>query len=299
MPFDGRLLAGVGALSAVIEAGSFVRAAEVLGVTASGVSHAIRRLEQRVGVRLLDRTTRSVRLSEEGRRFYERVKPNLAAIEEAASDAAGAAGVVRGRLRVNIDPLVSRTVLAGRLGGFLARHPELSLELMTRDQVGDLVSDAVDVAVRYGEPQGASLVARKLMQTRVLTLAAPAYLERRGRPTRPEDLIGHDCIHFREAASGRAFDWEFHRDGEVLAVPTPGRLMVSEAGTMLTECVAGTGVMQAFADSVADLLAQGKLVELFPDWDGEVYPLYALYPSRRQPPAKVRAFIDFVLEVLA
>jgi DNA-binding transcriptional LysR family regulator len=299
MPFDGRLLAGVGALSAVIEAGSFVRAADALGVTASGVSHAIRRLEQRVGVRLLDRTTRSVRLSEEGRRFYERVKPNLAAIEEAASDAAGAAGVVRGHLRVNIDPLVSRTLLAGRLGGFLARYPEVSLDLITRDQVGDLVSDGVDLAVRYGEPQGASLAARKLMETRVLTLAAPAYLARRGRPSRPQDLAEHDCIHFREAATGRAFDWEFHRGAEVLAVRAPSRLLVSEAGTMITECAAGTGVAQAFADSVADLIAQGQLVELFPEWDGETYPLYALYPSQRQPPAKVRAFVDFVLGVLA
>jgi DNA-binding transcriptional LysR family regulator len=139
------------------------------------------------------------------------------------------------------------------------------------------------------------------METRVLTLAAPAYLERRGRPMRPQDLAEHHCIHFREAASGRAFDWEFHKAGRIVAVHTPSRLLVSEAGTMLTECVAGTGVMQAFADSVADLLAQGRLVELFPDWDGEVYPLYALYPSpsRRQPSAKVRAFIDFVLEVLA
>jgi DNA-binding transcriptional LysR family regulator len=291
---DGRLLTGVTVLDAVIESGGFSRAGEALGISPSGVSHAIARLEARLGVRLLDRTTRAVALTDEGRRFYQRVRPSLDEIEEAATDLSGAAAKVRGRLRVNIDPLFSRLVLAGRLGGFLKQHPELSLETITREHVGDLVADGVDVAVRFGEPQGASLVARKLADIKVLTVASPDYLKLRGRPNIPQDLSRHDCIDFRDPQTGRAYDWEFHRKRKVLPVKISSRLVLSDAGTMLTECLAGTGICQVLAIAVRELLEQRRLVDLFPDWPDETFPLYALYPSRHHPPAKVRAFIEFV-----
>ena len=298
MSFDGRLLAGVSVLAAVIEGGSFVRAAEALGITASGVSRAVSRLEARVGVRLLDRTTRSVVLTDEGRRFHEQVAPCLSGIEAAAATAAGSASIVRGRLRVDVDPFFSRLVLASHLGGFLDRHPELLLELVTREQIGDLVADGIDLALRFGEPASASLMARKLSDVRILTVAAPAYLERHGHPRHPADLAHHACIQFRDPLTGRPYDWEFRRDRELLAVRTGGRLLLSDVGTMLGECVAGSGVAQVLAIGVRDLLDQGRLVELFPDWPGEVFPLYALHPSRHHLPAKVRAFIDFALQMV-
>jgi DNA-binding transcriptional LysR family regulator len=299
MAFDGRLLAGVGVLMEVVVSGSFSRAADALGITASGVSRAVQRLEQRVGARLLDRTTRALALSEEGRRFYERVKPSLDAIAEAAADAAGAKSAVRGRLRVNLDPLVSRTLLGGKLGAFVARHPELTLEVITQGRIGDLVGDGMDVAVRYDEPRASSLVARKLLETRILTCASPRYLARHGRPKHPNDLTRHACIHFRDPQTGQPFTWEFHQGRKVIEVPTIGRLVMSDAGAMIEECVAGSGIAQGFENSVRDLIARGKLVNLFPDWSDERFPLYALYPSRHQPLAKVRAFIDFVREALA
>lgn len=298
MSFDARLLGGVSVLAAVVEAGSFARAGDAIGISASGVSRAIARLEARVGVRLFDRTTRSVRLTDEGRRFYERVRPCLAGIEDAASEAVGAANVVRGRLRANVDPLFSRVVLAGRLGGFVERYPELDLELITREQIGDLVGEGIDVAVRFGEPANSSLVARKLVDTRVLTVAAPAYLKKHGRPKHPGDLVHHVCMHFREPATGRPFQWEFHRGRKVLPVNAPGRLLMSDASTMYFECVAGTAITQAVELGVRDLIAQGRLVDLFPDWPGETFPLYALYPSRRHQPAKVRAFVEFVMQAV-
>lgn len=298
MPFDGRLLAGVSVLAAVIEGGNFVRAAEALGISASGVSRAIARLEGRVGVRLLDRTTRSVTLTDEGRRFYEQVGPLLTGIEEAAVEAAGASTTVRGRLRVDLDPFFSRLVLAGHFGEFLARYPALSLDLTTREHVGDLVADGIDVAMRFGEPLPTSPLARKLIETRILTVASPAYLERHGRPKHPADLIHHTCIQFRNPATGRPFQWEFHRDGQVEIVKTVGRLLLSDVGTMLGECMAGSGVAQVMALGIQELLDDGRLVELFPDWPGERFPLYALHPSRHLPPAKVRAFIDFVLRTV-
>ncbi len=298
MSFDGRLLTGVSVLTAVVEGGSFVRAADALGITASGVSRAIARLEARVGVRLLDRTTRSVGLSEEGRRFYERVKPSLAAIEEAAIHASGAANVVRGRLRARVAILVTTRVLAGRLGEFLARYPELSVEIITQDKTGDLAADGIDVAISFGDQAAPSLVSRKLVDTRILTVASPTYLKRHGRPTHPNDLKHHACIHFRDPATGQAFDWEFHKGRKILTVEIPGRLTLSDGNALLTECVAGTGIAQVTENTVREFLDRGQLIELFPEWNGETFPLYAFYPSRQHAPAKVRAFIDFMLEVV-
>ncbi|SFV33692.1 LysR family transcriptional regulator [Hyphomicrobium facile] len=295
MAFDGRLLSGVTVLSAVIEGGSFVRAADSLGITTSGVSRAISRLEERLGARLLDRTTRSVSLTDEGRRFYERVKPSLADIEDAATIASGAANVVRGRLRVNIDPVVSQLILPGRLGKFLELYPELSLDCVTREQVGDLVGDGIDVAVRFGEPPTSSLIIRKLAELQVVTVAAPSYLKRRGRPEHPNDLAGHACIDLRDPLTRRPYAWEFHKGRKVLSVKTESRLLLSDAGTMLTETLAGTGIAQVFEVVARDLIKSGRLVDLFPAWADERFPLYAYYPSRHHPAAKVRAFVDFIL----
>ncbi|MEW6643742.1 MAG: LysR family transcriptional regulator [Pseudomonadota bacterium] len=298
MAFDGRLLSGVSVLAAVVEGGSFVQAAEILGLSASGVSRAVARLEARMGVRLLDRTTRSMQLTDEGRRFYEQVGPMLANIEEAATLASGAASAVRGRLRVDIDPFFAQLLLTERMGPFLARYPELSLELVTREHVGDLIADGIDVAMRFGELQPSSAIARKLLETRVLTVASPGYLRRHGRPKHPSELSRHTCILFRDPATGRPFAWEFHRGRKVLPVTTPVRLVLSDVGSMLSACVADVGVAQVLALSVQPLLDQRQLVELFPDWPDETFPLYAIHPSRHQPAAKVRAFIDFALQAV-
>jgi DNA-binding transcriptional LysR family regulator len=298
MPYDGRLLSGVTVLAAVIEAGTIVRAAEALGLTSSGVSRAVSRLEARVGVRLLDRTTRSLSLTDEGRRFYERVGPHLAGIEEAAIEASGSANIVRGRLRINVDPFFSRIVLAARLATFLARYPQVKLELIMRDSVGDLVADGFDLALRFGDPPPGSLVARKLIETRILTVAAPAYIAAHGRPKHPSDLAAHACIDFYDAAHGRAYDWEFRRGAEVLPVKFESRLLLSDSGSMLGACEAGAGIAQIMDLGTRHLLESGALVELFPDWPGEVFPLYAVYPSRQHRAAKVRAFIDFCLDVI-
>jgi DNA-binding transcriptional LysR family regulator len=168
MAYDGRLLAGVTVLMAVVEAGSMTRAADALGLTPSGVGRAIQRLEARIGVRLLDRTTRSLRLTDEGRRFCGRVGPLLDGVEEAALDAAGSVQRVRGRLRVNIDPFFSRLVLARELAAFLTDHPQLRLELNMRDHVRDLVADGFDMAVRFGDPPVGTFIVRKLLETRIL-----------------------------------------------------------------------------------------------------------------------------------
>ncbi len=297
MSFDGRLASGMGVLSAVVDTGSFVKAADVLDMTQSGVSRAIARLETRLGIRLFDRTTRSVKLTDEGRRLYEEIAPLLAGLEEAASLASGSATAVRGRLRVNVDPYFSRLILAPALGDFMATYPELELDLVTREQLGDLVADGVDLAVRFGEQPSSSLIGRQLLKTRVLTVASPAYLKKHGRPQHPTDLESpeHVCIDFRDSQTGRPYPWEFHRGAERLFVNARRRLMVNDVGTMHRVCEEGQAVAQVLELGVESAVREGRLIELFPDWPDEYFPLYALYPSRHLPPAKVRAFLEFVV----
>ncbi len=297
MAFDGRVLAGVSVLAAVVENGSFVKAADVLGLSASGVSRAISRLEGRIGVRLLDRTTRALHLTDDGARFYEHVVPHLDGIEEAAILASGSSKTVRGRLRVNVDPYFSRLVLAPRLAEFIRTYPDLQIQLLTSDVMGDLVSEGIDVAVRFGPQAGSSQVTRLLLQTRILTVAAPPYLEKHGRPLTPSELSRHACIQYRDPLTGRPFEWELHRGKKIVPVETSGPLLVTDVGTMLGACLASAGIAQVMALGVQDLLDGGRLIELFPDWPGETFPLYVVHPSRRHPAAKVRAFIDFCADI--
>jgi DNA-binding transcriptional LysR family regulator len=237
MAFDGRIVSGVSVLAAVVDGGSFVKAAELIGLTDSGVSRAISRLETRLGVRLLDRTTRSVTLTDEGRRFYEEVRPHLNAIEDAATVASGTASAVRGRLKIDIDPFFLPLVLAGRLGVFCERHPELTIEFVTSERVGDLVSEGIDLAIRFERPRLATLVTRKLIEAPILTLASPRYLARYGTPKHPSDLGRHRCLQFLDPHTGRPFDWEFIRAAETIEVPTSGPLTFTDPKSMLEDFV--------------------------------------------------------------
>jgi DNA-binding transcriptional LysR family regulator len=292
-------LSGLELLTAVVETGSFVRAGERVGLTQSGVSRAVARLEAQVGVRLFDRNARAVTLTDEGRRFHERVAPLLTALGEAVDSAAGSAQRVRGRLRVHVDTFVARYILAPRLDAFLASYPELELEVLSRpnDQVTALVADGFDVAIRFGEPPPSSLVARKLLATRIMTCASPKYVARHGHPRHPRDLArGHECIHFLDPQTGRPFEWEFHRGKHRIGpVPVHGRLVVNDVATALGVCLAGHGIVQLMELGNEELLRSGALVELFPKWHDELFPLYVFHPSRHLPPAKVRAFVDFVI----
>ncbi|WP_089160153.1 LysR family transcriptional regulator [Caballeronia sordidicola] len=299
MSFDERMLNGMGVLSAIVDSGSFAAASEALDMSQSGVSRSVARLEARLGIRLFDRTTRSVKLTDEGRRFYEQIVPLLSGLEEAAASASQGATAVRGRLRVNIDPFFSRLFLGPRLGAFVEKYPELQLDLITRDQLGDMVADGFDLAVRFGEPRESTLIARKLLDTRVITVASPGYIKKHGRPLAPADLERepHTCIHFRDPETGRPFQWEFHRGKKKVLIAARGRLSANDVGTMHGVCLAGHGVAQVLALGTEQLLASGRLVDLFPDWPDETFPLYAAYPSRHHLPAKVRAFFDFIVSL--
>lgn len=292
--FEVGSLDGLGVLRAVVEAGSFVRAGESLGLTQPAVSRAVARLEDRVGVRIFRRTARAISLTEEGRLFYETVAPHLDAIEQATAAARGAKTRVLGRLRVNADPGTAEFLLAPRLPGFLARHRWLFVELAVRDRMGELAREGFDVAVRFGTPEPSALKARLLLRTRVVTCAAPDYIRRHGAPARPEDVQKHACLLMRNPTTGSHHEWEFVRGKAAVPVNVTGQLMVNQVGPMLAACLAGQGVAQVLEVYARPLLADGRLVQLLPDWADETYPLYAYHHSEPQMPGKVRAFLQFV-----
>jgi DNA-binding transcriptional LysR family regulator len=296
MAFDTRLFTGLPVLAAVLESGSFVRAGEALGLTQSGVSRAVQRLEAHLGIRLFERTSKSVRLTEDGKRFCDEALPLLDRMEEVAAAMSGVSGKVQGQLRINVDATVARLFLAPRIRGFLEAYPDLRLELAIRDGIGDLVAEGFDAAIRFGEPKPSALIARRLLQVRILTCASPRYFKKHERPHMPHDLEpqGHECILFRDPATGRPFPWEFHQGKKRLIVEVTGRLVLNDALTHLETCRSGLGIAQIMDLGIEPLLASGALINLFPEWSDELFPLSVYYPSRNFVPAKLRAFTEFL-----
>jgi DNA-binding transcriptional LysR family regulator len=293
---DGRLVSGLVVLAAIADARSFRRAAERLGMTQSGVSKAIAKLESRLGVRLVQRTSRAVEFTDEGRTLYERVAQHLAGIGEAAAETSASRSSVRGKLRVSVDPLFSRMVLSPKLSEFLLQNPALEVRIETRSRIADLVSDGFDLAVRFGEPAPSGLIARRLLDARILTVASPIYVNRRGRPSHPQDLAidAHECILAIDPSTGRPFDWEFWRGNESVSVAAKGRLTVTDAGTKLGACLSGFGIAQVIDLGLEYHFKSGALINLFPDWSDERFPLYVYYASRNHVPVKLRKFVDFI-----
>jgi DNA-binding transcriptional LysR family regulator len=177
----------------------------------------------------------------------------------------------------------------------------MELRIETRDRIADLVSDGFDLAVRFGEPAPSALIARRLLDARILTVASPIYIDRHGRPGQPQDLASdaQQCILAIDPSTGRPFDWEFRRGKELVSVAVNGRLTVTDSGTKLGACLAGFGVAQVIDLGLDHHLRSGALVNLFPDWSDERFPLYVYYASRNYVPAKVRKFIDFIVASLS
>lgn len=298
MAFDSRLLNGIGVVSAVVEAGSFARAGEALGLTQPAISRAVARLEQRVGIRIFNRTARAISLTDEGRRYYEAVAPLLAGIEEATVSAGKTSALVKGRLRVNVDGAFGHFILTPRLGEFLDRYPGLVIDVAVRDTMGDIVADGFDVAVRFGEPEQSNLKTELLLETKVLTCASAAYITRYGIPLHPRDLEdGHQCVLLRNPSTGRPFEWEFQGREQTIPLRTTGRLLVYDTGSLIGGCLGGVGMAQLLELYARDFLTDDRLVQLLPDWSEETFPLYAYHHASNLLPAKVGAFLSFVREL--
>ena len=296
MRFDEQTLSDSHVFVAVVRCGSFANAARSLNLSQSVASRAVARLEKRLGVRVLDRTTRSVSLTDDGRGLFERLEPLLQGFEDAFTSIAEEQSRVRGRLRVKIHPTLAHVINGKQHKAFLESYPELSLELISSDKLGDLVGEGIDIALHVGELPSSSLIAKRLLDTRVITVAAPAYLAKHLKIAHPSDLLkqDHTLINYRNPETGRTFQWEYHRGRKIVKIATSGRLIVSDIVNLHGICLAGWGIAQVLEVAVKPMLETGALVKLLPEWGDERFPIYAVYPSRNYVPPKVRVFIDFV-----
>lgn len=277
---DGGLIGGLLVLAAVAEAKSFGRAASRLGKTQPAVSRAIQRLEDRLRAKLVHRTSRHVEVTDAGHELILKVMPLLLGIEEATVGASGQSTVVNGTLRVACDAVFSRLVLAPELAQFMRDHPALQLKLETRNDLPDLVNDGFDLAIRFGAPSVSSLVCRRLYSPRVLTVAAPSYLEQRGRPKSPKDLVehSHECILAIDPVTGSPFEWEFWRGNEKVKVAVSGKLTVTDAGTKIGACLAGYGIAQIIDLGIDTHLRAGTLEPVLTDWPDETFLFTSTIP---------------------
>ncbi|HEY6820404.1 MAG TPA: LysR family transcriptional regulator [Burkholderiales bacterium] len=284
--------------SQVVEAGSFAKAAERLNLSTSATSRLLAELEAHLQTRLLNRTTRRVSLTESGRAFYERCVQLLADLEEAEQEAARAAVVPRGTIRLTTSVNFGVRHLAPALAGFTQRHSELRFDVSLSDRMVDLVEEGFDLAIRIGGPGSENLVARKLGETRVVPCASPAYLAARGAPKVPEDLEAHNCFTYEYVTPRNV--WKFRdASGNERAVRVSGNLH-SNNGDLLAEAAArGAGVVFEPAFIVGPDVRAGRLVPLLQDFEPAPVPIYAVYPSRKHLSAKVRLFVDYLLEFFA
>lgn len=286
------------AFVAVARAGGFRGAALASGGSASGLSEAVRRLETRLGVRLLNRSTRSVALTEAGARLLDRLGPALVEVEAALDVANGFRDRPAGTLRLNVPLSAARLVLPRIVPPFLAAFPDIVLEVIAEESFVDMLAAGCDAGIRYEERLEQDMVAIPIgpRAQRFATAASPAYLDRRGRPAHPRDLLGHACLRGK-FASGAMPAWEFERNGETIKVDTSGPLIVRVGGAVdlaVDAAVAGTGVVYLFEDWLRPYLDSGALEPVLKPWWQSFSGPYLYYPSRRQLPAPLRAFVDFI-----
>jgi DNA-binding transcriptional LysR family regulator len=281
----------------VVERQSFSAAASDLGLPRSSATTAIKRYEERLGVRLLQRTTRQVTPTLEGEIYYRRCKAILAEVEDA--EAALAGGEVRGLLRIDVHGPMARTFVLPALPAFLERHPELTLHIGEGDRFVDIVREGYDCVIRAGEIADSDLMVRRLGLAQEATLASPEYLARRGVPRTLEDLQGHEMVGFASSRTGQVLPLEFSVGAELRTLTLPCRITVTNSDTYADLARLGFGLMQAPRYRYAKDRAAGTLVEVLGDHPPSPTPISVLYPKSRQLSPRVRVFIDWLVETVA
>jgi DNA-binding transcriptional LysR family regulator len=288
-------LADLEAFAAVARVRSFRSVARLRGVSASSLSEALRRLETRLGVRLLNRTTRSVTPTEAGQRLLERLSPALSEVAAALDAVNGFRDSPTGTLRLNVPTAVARLVLPPIIGPFLAAHPGIDLEVTTQDSFVDVLAAGFDAGVRYDERLEKDMIAVPIgpRVQRFMAAAAPAYLAAHGRPSHPTDLLNHACIRHR-FASGVMHPWEFERDGEIVKITPTARVIANNIDLEISAAIQGLGLIATFEGFIEPELKSGALVPVLDDWLQPFSGPFLYYQSRRHMPAPLRAFVDFI-----
>lgn len=276
----------------VAETRSFRRTAESLGLPRSTVSEVIKRMEARLGVRLLDRTTRTVAPTLDGAAWHQRCLKIVAEVEDA--EAAFAGGAAQGRLRVDVHGTLARHFLLPELPAFLAAYPALDLVMSEGDCLVDLIREGVDCVVRVGQPAQSDLIMRRLGDLPEAVAAAPGYIERHGMPRTPDDLEGHRVVAFLSSKTGAPLDLSFIQDGREVTRPLPAALTTTGAETMVEAARRGLGLIQVPRYHLAADIATGRLVEVLADYAPAPSPVVALYPRDRQLSPRLRVFLDWL-----
>ncbi|MGL4963876.1 MAG: LysR family transcriptional regulator [Inquilinus sp.] len=288
-------LSDLDAFVAVARARSFRGAATLRGVSASSLSDALRRLEARLGVRLLNRTTRSVTPTEPGERLLERLAPALGEVAGALDAVNSFRDSPAGTLRLNVPSIVARHILPPIACRFLLAHPGITLEVTAEDSFVDVLAEGFDAGIRYEERIERDMIALPVgpRRQRFVIAAAPSYLAARGTPRHPRDLLEHACIRHR-FPSGRVAPWEFERDGQVIRISPDGPLIATSIEMEIAAAVAGLGVMSMFEEALRPALESGALVPVMEEWWQGFSGPFLYYPSRTHMPAPLRAFVDFI-----
>lgn len=297
---DASLLPALSAFLQVARAGSFTRAASVLGVSPSALSQTMRTLERKLDVRLLHRTTRSVSLTEEGRQLLEQVAPALQAVEHAVQAIDDTRGRPTGEIRINTSRMAARNLLEPHLPEFARRHPGIRLELVLDDGIGDIVGDGCDAGIRLGESLTPGMVAVPITpMVRMAIVGSPTYLARHPAPRTPAELADHDCVRFRLTTSGGILPWSLNEPDDPareFEIEPQGRYTVNDDEAMLRAALLGLGLVQHMELTVRPHLADSTLVEVLRPWSAPFAGFHLYVPTRAQMPAKMRALIDFLVE---
>lgn len=282
------------AFAAIVEHGGFARAAAHLGMSASALSQTLRNLETRLGVRLLNRTTRSVAPTEAGAQMLARLLPAMEEIDAAVAQAVARRQNPSGRLRLNVTRVAALHYLAPLIAPFHRQYPDIVLDLSIEERLVDIVAGGFDAGVRLHEKLAKDMVAVKLGgEVRMRVVASPAYLARYGRPLTPEDLRQHRCLNYRWPTNGNLYRWEFERDGVKRDIAVEGPVIVDEPEVLVRAALDGAGIAYLFEQQIATGLADGRLLPLLDAWTLPFPGFYLYYPANRQTPRPLRAFIDF------
>ncbi|MDW8312228.1 MAG: LysR family transcriptional regulator [Burkholderiales bacterium] len=288
----------------VAEHGSFTKAAAATGITRAALSQQLKALEQRLGVRLLHRTTRHLSLTEEGRHLLALVQPALSNIQQAVKELDSAGRDPSGLLRVNTSRVAARLLLEPHLGEFLTRFPKLQVELVMDDGLSNIVAEGCDAGLRFGESLAEHMVAVPVSPPmEMAVVATPEYFKRHGVPKEPSDLAQHNCVRYRQTSSGRIFHWEFSTPAKSksaarhdFTVEPSGNVTMNDDEAMIRAALQGVGLVQHLELAVRPYLQEGRLVRVLQAWCKPFPGLYLYVPTRNKMPAKVRALIDFLVE---
>lgn len=284
------------AFAEAAKAGSFARAARELGLSASAVTKSVKRLEEQLNLRLFQRTTRQVTLTQEGERLYERCRRVLDDLAELALLAAGAADVPAGVLRVNVPVTYGKKVILPVLAALARRYDKLRFEVQLSDQFADVIGSGMDAVVRIGEIADRRLVARRVDEQRIGVYASPEYLERAGRPRKPSDVTMHDCVMFQMLTTRRIRPWAFQVKGRRVSVQPAAVRIVDDGEGLVSAACAGLGLVQVPEIMAEDALRAGRLEEVLPGYRLPAEPISVVFPTQRHMPMRLRVFVDALLQ---